>query len=274
MNFRVDVIIVGDSKSGHDILDTLAVANKQTIKIAFVSQSFKATTAHDYANVKYFRDEIEYVSYRHRLFCCYLKNGNTLFSTHLIIATGLNYEPLIINDTAVPGVFNTLDDIPKLAKDQPALVICKQDSDAKLALEVAKKYKQVYVCTQEFDIAKCTTATTGKKLNKTENLAVLPNTTIRKVLTDKNNTLQKVELDNYSEINCSAIFVKTSAKPAIDFVPYKMLARDKGFPVINGNCESTLVPKCFAAGNCLKKYTKAMEQKLIETVLKDFNWRY
>lgn len=268
MNFRVDIMVVGDSKSGHDILDKLA-SSKAAPKVAFISQAFKSTTTHDYANVKYFRDEVMYVSYRHRLFCCYMKNGNNVFSTHLVIASGLDYAPLLINNEQVPCVFNNIDDVPKSAKDSPALVICDQDSDAKFALEVAKKYKQVYLCTSVADLTKSISATTIKKLDKTENLAVLPNTSIQKVISD-NDVLQKVELDNYSEVNCSAIYIKTVAKPAITFVPEKIFAREDGYPVVSENCESTLVPGCFAAGNCLKKYTKAMEQKLVDTILKDF----
>lgn len=268
MNYQVDIMIVGDSKSGHDILDKLA-SSQSTLQIAFISQHFKSTTTHDYVNVKYFKDEVSYVSYRHRLFCCYLKNGDNVFSTHLIVASGLDYEPLIINNEPVPCVFNTIEDTPKNAKDLPALVICDQESEAKLALEIAKKYKQVYVCTKEMTLKESVSDTTVKKLNKLENLAVLPNTTIQKVISDKG-ALQKVVLDNYAEINCAAIYVKTDSKPAVEFIPRKILSRENGYPAVKENCESTLVPKCFAAGNCLKKYTKAMEQKLIETVLKDF----
>lgn len=268
MNFRVDVIVVGDSKSGHNILDKLALY-KPALNIAFISQSFKSTTTHDYANVKYFKDEVTYVSYRHRLFCCYMKNGDNVFSTHLVVASGLNYEPLIVNNEQVPCVFNTLDDVPKSAKDQPALVVCNHESDAKFALEVAKKYKQVYLCTKEVNLAESISATTAKKLDKVENIAVLPNASLQKVISD-NGVLQKAELDNYSEINCSAIYAKTQSHPAIEFMPRKILHKEDEYPVVTENCESTLVPGCFVAGNCLKKYTKAMEQKLIETLLKDF----
>ena len=268
MNFRVDVIVVGDSKSGHEILDKIA-SSKLTTKVAFISQAFKSTTTHDHVNVEYFRQEVEYISYRHRLFCCYLKNGDNVFSTHLIIASGLNYEPLIINNEQIPCVFNTLDDIPKVAKDQPALVLCNQDSDAKFAIEVAKKYKQVYLCTPAVDLDKSITTATAKKLSKVENLVVLPNTTIKRVLIDKG-LLQKVELDNYSEVNCAAIYAKTASKPAIDFIPKKILITENGFPVVTDQCESTLVPKCYIIGNCLKKYTKAMEQTVVEAILKDF----
>lgn len=268
MNFRVDVMIIGDSKSGHDILDKLA-SSKSALKVAFISQAFKSTTSHDYVNVKYFRDEVEHISYRHRLFCCYLKNGDAIFGTHLVIASGLNYEPLIVNNEQVPCVFNTVDDVPKMAKDLPALVICNQDSDAKLALEVAKKYKQVYLCTQALNLTEKISVTMAKKLAKIENLVVLPNTSIKKVISD-NKVLQKIELDNYSEVSCSAIYVKTAAKPALDYVPKKILAKEEGYPVVSENCESTLVPGCFVAGNCLRKYTKTMEQKLVDTILKDF----
>ena len=268
MNFRVDVMVVGDSKSGHDVLDKIAAGN-QAVKVAFISKTFKSTTTHDYANVKYFRDEVEYVSYRHRLFCCYLKNGNTIFSTHIVIASGLDYEPFMVNNAPVPCVFNTIDDVPKVAKDQPAIVICNQDSDVKFAMEVAKKYKQVYLCTTALDITEITSSTTAKKLIKVENIVVLPNTSINKVTLEKDQ-LQKVEFDNYSEVNCSAIYAKTAATPAINFVPRKIVAREDDCPVVTENCESTLVPNCFVIGNCLKKYTKAMEQKLVEAILKDF----
>ena len=268
MNFRVDVMIVGDSKSGHDILDKLAASNS-ALNIAFISQSFKSTTAHDYMNVRYVKDEVEYISYRHRLFCCYMKNGDNIFSTHLVVASGLDYEPFMLNNEQVPCVFNTVDDVTKLAKDQPALVICNNDADAKFAMEVAKKYKQVYLCTKAVDLTESISNTTAKKLAKVENIVVMPNTSIQKVTVD-NGVLQKVTFDNYSEVSCSAIYVKTASKPAIEFIPRKILAREEEYPVVNDSCESTLVPGCFAAGNCLSKYTKAMEQKLIDAILKDF----
>ena len=269
MNFRVDVIIIGDSTTGHEILDKIASTNP-AINIAFISHEFKSTTTHDYRNVKYFKNKVEYVSYRHKLFCCYTNNGDNLFSTHLIVASGLNYEPLVINGEQVPNVFNTLDEVPKLAKDQPALVVCNKDADAKLALDVAKKYKQVYLCTPAVDISEQVSNTIVKKLAKVENIAILPNTCVHKTVVNKDGMLQKVELNNYSEINCSAIYTKTASTPAIDYIPRKILPRDDGYPSVKENCESALVPGFFAAGSCLKKYTKAMEQKLIETILSAF----
>lgn len=268
MNFRVDVIIVGDSKAGHEILDKIA-STKSFIKMAFISQAFKETTSHDYNNVKYFRDEVEYVSYRHRLFCCYLKNGDNIFSTHLVIASGVNYEPYAINGAELFGVLNSLDYVTKSAKDQCAIVLGSQESDAKFACDVAKKYKHVYFSSKDVNIVENVSSAASKKLIGTENITVLPNTSIKNVVTN-NGAVSKIVLDNYSEIDCSAVYAKTNSTPAIDFVPRKIISREDGYPVVKDNCESMLVPGCFAAGNCLKKYTKSMEQRLIESILKAF----
>ena len=268
MNYQVDIIIIGDSKAGHEILDKLA-SSKHTVKFAFISQAFKSSTTHDYLNVEYFRDEVTFTDYKNRLFGCYLKNGNRIYGTHLIIASGLSYEPLILNNKSAAGVFNNTDDIPKIAKNQPAVVICDHNSDVKFALEVAKKYKQVYLCTKGITIEGLTEAN-NKKLSKAENLLILPNTTLLKAIT-KDGVLTKVELNNYTTLNCMAIFVKTVATPAVEYVSEKLIQKnEKGYLITKENAESTLVPKCFVAGNCANKYTKNMEQLLIETVLADF----
>jgi thioredoxin reductase len=265
---KVDVIIIGDSRSGHEILDKLA-ANRPTVKFAFVSQAFKSTTTHDYLNVEYFRNEVVLVDYKNRLFGCYLKNGNRIYSTHLIIAAGLNYSPLMLNNKPAVGVFNTVDDIPKTAKNQPAVVICNQNSDVKFALDVAKKYKQVYLCTKDFSIESITSAN-AKKLEEAKNIVILPNTSLLKALA-KDGVLNKVELNNYATLNCSAIYVKTDATPAVQFIPDNLIQKDEaGYLITNERAESTLVPKCFAIGNCAKKFTKAMEQSLVEAILSDF----
>lgn len=268
MNYQVDIIIIGDSKSGHEMLDKLA-SSRPTIKFAFISQAFKSTTTHDYLNVEYFKNEVIFTDYKNRLFGCYLKNGDRIYGTHLIIASGLSYSPLMLNNKPAVGVFNNTDDIPKLAKNQPAVVICNQNSEIKFALEVAKKYKQVYLCSKDFSIDNITPAN-AKKLEEAKNLVVLPNTSLLKAIA-KEGVLQKVELNNYATLNCSAIYAKTEATPAVTFVSDKLIQKDEsGYLVTTERAESTLVPKCFAIGNCAKKYTKTIEQALIETVLSDF----
>jgi len=268
MNCQVDVIIIGDSKVGHEILDKVA-SSKPTIKIIFVSDIFKSYTTHDYINVEYIKGKVVFTDYKNRLFGVYLKDGSRLYSTHLVIASGVAYAPFTVGTRVIPQVFNNVDDIPKVSKNQPAVVICNQNSEVKFAIDVAKKYKQVYLCTKDITINNITEANL-KKLAGTENLVVLPNTSVIKVII-KENMLQKVELDNYSTLNCSAIFVKTAATPDVDFITEKLIKRDEfGYLITSHAAESTLVPKCFAVGNCAQKCTKTMMQELVETILKDF----
>ena len=270
MNYQVDVMIIGDSKAGHELLDKIA-ASKPTVKVAFISKAFKSTTTHDYLNVEYFKDDVIFTDYKNRLFGCYLKNGIRIYSTHLIIASGLSYEPLTLANgkQALVGVYNNADDVPKAAKNQPAVVVCNNNSDVKFALEVAKKYKQVYLCVKASNIEGLTEAN-ARKLECTENVVVLPNTSVLKTIS-KDGVLLKVELNNYSTLNCSAIYAKTNAIPDTSFISDKLIKKtESGYLIADDKAESTLVPKLFAAGNCAQKYTKAQAQALIEAVLKDF----
>ena len=147
MNQQFDIIIVGDSKHGNETVKYLATVNTK-LKIAFISREFKSSTTHDFLNVEYIKDEVVFTDYRNRLFGCYLKAGDRMYCTHLVIATGLKYAPLILNGEPVPNVFNTAENIDKAAKNQQAIVLGKNDADVKFATAVAKKYKYVYFCTE------------------------------------------------------------------------------------------------------------------------------
>lgn len=268
MNCQVDIIVIGDSKEGHEVVKDIASTNPK-IKMAFISREFKSFTTHDYLNVEYIKEEVIFTDYKNRLFGCYLKNGDRIYCTHLIIASGLKYEPLLIKDKPIPYVFNTINDIPKTAKSQPALVVGSTNSDVKFALDVAKKYKQVYLCNKNIAFEGITAATSKKLLN-TENIVVLPNTELLKVFAF-DGALHSVELDNYSKVTCSAIYAKTASTPEVAFVSDKLIKKDlTGYLEVTDSAESTLVPKCFAIGNCIKKYTKHISQTMVDSILKDF----
>ena len=78
-------------------------------------------------------------------------------------------------------------------------------------------------------------------------------------------------MDNYSTLTCSAIFVKTKASPETGFIPNNLISRDiDGYLVTSKQLESTLVPKCFATGNCVRKSTKKMNLDMVDAILADF----
>lgn len=267
MNQQFDVIIIGDSKAGNDTLKAIA-SKSPTIKIAFISREFKDSTTRDFLNVEYITDEVIFTDYRNRLFGCYLKGGARHYCTHLIVASGLRYEPLKLGNKLIPNVFNSADNISRVAKNLQAVVLGKTDADAKLAIAAAKKYKYVYFCTE--NMSPNISCKNIEKLANIANLVVLPNTSIVKFNADTSG-LRSIELDNYSTVTCSAIFTKTKSTPEVDFVSTKLIARDNnGYLTVDSKLESTLVPKCFALGNCTRKSTKTMSSAMIESILKDF----
>ncbi len=271
MNYQYDLIIIGDSKDGREAVKALA-SETTFINIAFISREFKSATTHDYLNVEYIKDEVVLTDYKNRLFGCYLKSGTRLYATHLVFAMGQKYAPFTINNKKVSNVFNTVVDIPKEAKKLPAVVLVRNEADITMAFDVAKKYKYVYLCLDEFG-GKCYEIVNKKLMQKqSSNIVVLPNTHIKKV-TAYDETLINVELDNYSTVLCAAIYVKTAASPDTACVPARaglIKADEAGYLETDNKLESTLVPKCFAVGTCAQKCTKKMINSLIETILTDF----
>jgi thioredoxin reductase len=271
MNYQYDLIIIGDSKEGNQLVKSIASENIN-IKIAFISREFKSATTPDFLNVEYLKDEVVLTDYKNRLFGCYLKGGGRLYATHLIFAVGQKYAPFTVNNKKVPKVFNTAVDIPKEAKKLPAIVLVRNEADVKLAFEVAKKYKYAYLCLDEF-AGKYSEDVNKKLLQKhSSNIVVLPNTHIKKV-SAYDETLINVELDSYSTVLCSAIYVKTDASPDTACIPARaglIKANEAGYLETTDKLESTLVPKCFAVGTCVQKCTKKMINSLIKAILTDF----
>lgn len=269
MNSQVDIVVIGDSCDGRETVKKIA-STRPSIKMAFISRKFKKATTHDYLNVEYIKEEVVFTDYRNRLFGVYLKNGDRIFCTHLIIASGLAYKPFMIGNKRVPNVFNNTDDIPKVARMQPAVVLGNDNTAAKLALAVAKKYKQVYLCTKSITLENATVANKNK-LAEASNIVLLPNTSIIRA-SCQDGVLVAVELDNYSTVTCSAIFVKTEAKPETTFVSDRLFSKDdSGFIKVSESAQSLLIPKCYAIGTCAIKTTKKMKTAMIEEILASFN---
>jgi thioredoxin reductase len=267
MNKQFDIIIIGDSPEGYKVLKQLAGASRK-LKVAYVSREFKTKTTRDFLNVEYIKATVLHLNYRTRLFGCFLSNDDVLFSTHLIIASGQAYAPYKVHGKSVPCVFNTVYDIPKSAKTQPAVVIGDSTQAAKLAISVAKKYKQVYFCLPAFepDVSKTLLA----KLTATKNLLLLPNAVITKV-TAPDGKLQGVDLSNYASLTCNAIFIQTAVTPETSFIPDNLVAKDKnGYCIVSECAESTLTPKCFVLGSAATKSTAKQKNMAVATILADF----
>lgn len=267
MNYKFDIIIIGDSLAGYKCLKKLA-ENNSKIKIAYISRDFKERATKNFINVTYIKNEVLLVDYKNRLFGCYLDNNSRCFSTHLIIASGLAYEPFKVSGKIVPNVHNTVDEVPKYSKLLPAVVLCETETDIKFAINIAKKYKCVYACLKDFSIK--TTPMVQRQLAMLDNLLIMPNSTIIRFFT-KDGKLSKVELSTFSQVICSDIYVKTKALPETYFIPNNIFNKDKNnLLIVDESLQSTLVPKSFAIGNCAIRYNVKALQNMINKILQDF----
>ena len=266
MNRQFDVIIIGDSKAGNTALKNIAGANRR-ISVAFISREFKNSTTKDFLNTEYIKDEVVFTDYNKRLFCCYTKSGVRYYCTHLIIASGLGYAPFTVGNKVIPGVFNTVNEIPKAAKQQVAVVVGNKDADIKLALAVAKKYKYVYLCTEAMELN--ITETTKKKLDAAENLLLIPNASVTKA-TFNEDMLTAISLSNYAKITCNALYAITHATPETGFVAENLINKENSYLKTSADAQSLMVPKLFAIGNCAMKSTKKMQAAMVDAVLNDF----
>jgi hypothetical protein len=114
------------------------------------------------------------------------------------------------------------------------------------------------------------TPANNAKLAETSNIVLLPNTSIIKA-SSQDGVLTAVELDNYSTVTCSAIYVKTNSKPETAFISDKLFSKDEaGFIRVSNNAQSLLVQKCYAIGTCAIKTTKKMKTAMIEEILASF----
>ena len=266
MNRQFDVIIVGDSNAGNAAVKSIAGANRK-IKVAFISRDFKSSTTRDFLNVEYIKDELTYVDYNRGLFGCYLKSGVRNYCTHLIIATGIRYAPFKVGNKVVPGVLNTINEIPKTAKQHVAIVVGNKIADTKLALAVAKKYKYVYLCTESMELV--VNESIDKKLSNAKNLLILRNSSIAKTAFE-NGVLIGVTLDNYTKLTCNSIYAITEATPETEFISEKLINKENGYLKTTDIAQSTFVPKFFAIGNCACKSTMKMQAAMVEAILNDF----
>lgn len=267
MNKQFDVLIIGDSPEGAYALKAIASASRK-IKIAYISREFKSATTRDFLNVEYIKEEVMWLDYKVKLFGCYLKNGDRLYSTHVIIASGLRYTPYCVNGKPVPNVYNNHYDISKFAKSLPAVVVGRDTQSVKLAIAVAKKYRQVYLCIDSLTVD-CSKALQDK-LNCTKNIVMLPNATISKVHSSKNELIS-VEFSNYSQVTCKAIFIKTACTPETEFIPENIIQKnEEGYCITTKAAQSVLVPNFFVVGSAALKSTKKQRDTMITEILQEF----
>ena len=123
------------------------------------------------------------------------------------------------------------------------------------ALELAKKFKYVYLCSSVFKLD-CNSKLLNK-LNNTANIVHLPNCHIVSCKNDKEGKLAEITLDTYETIKCSALVVALGRLPDASGVSPRMIELDQdNYIKTNSLHQTTVVPTIYAIGECTRHNTK------------------
>ena len=254
-----DVIIVGASIEGIALAEYL-LTNKPELKIAIVSRSFKYLAQKAGAlNIDELTGEVVLSTYYHGVIGFTLKDRRAVYGKKAVIATGTKPIKPFINDPKLKnsGMVYSPADIINISKNHQVVVAGSSADAVKYSIELAKRFKYVYLCSKEFNLD-CDTKLL-KKLNDLPNVVHLPGCNIVSYKKDRNGRIQEVTLDTYSTIHCAALVGAFGRLPDISGVSPKMLEVDlDGYAVVTNKNESTKIPGIYVISACARRNTKHM----------------
>lgn len=259
-----ETIIIGATPDGLALAEQLSGDGR---KILIVSSNFiyEQEKKYNLASVEKLEAEAVLLSYSHGLFGVNVVTGNSngaVFGTNLVIATGT--KPAKVNFKNQNIKYKSLD-IKGRHKNEPAVVYGNNDAAAEYALDLAKRFYYVYICTKEMDLA-CS-ARLAKKLSETPNIAHLPGCNIMSCKNDKDGQLSGITLDTYATINATALVFATERSPDLPSFTKRYIGIDAdGFAQVDTNNESLLVPGVYAVGKVCRKSSKRNIKKIAETI--------
>ncbi len=254
-NELYDIIILGASESGIALCEMIKAKSRET-KIALVSKHFNyVKSTNKLLDTKLITGESVLLSYNHGAIILSLKDRSLVVGKNLVIATG--GKPI----TVAKDVFKNINicykpsEITVKSKNKPAVVYGDGELAVSYALDLAKKFKYVYLCSSAFELD-CDSKLLHK-LNNTANVVHLPNCHIASCKNDKSGKLEAITLDTYETIRCSALVLALGRLPDVSGVGTKMIELDQDkYIKINSLHQTTIVPAVYAIGECTRHNTK------------------
>ena len=254
-NELYDVIILGASDAGIALCEMLKAKSPET-KVALVSKHFNyVRSANKLLDTKLISGESVISSYNHGVIILTLKDRSLVVGKNLVIATG--GKPIKATKDAFKNtnICYKPSEITINPKNRPAVVYGDGELAVSHALELAKKFKYVYLCSSVFKLD-CNSKLLNK-LNNTANVVHLPNCHITSCKNDKEGKLAEVTLDTYETIKCSALVLALGRLPDVSGVGARMIELDQdSYVKINSLHQTTIVPTIYAVGECTKHNTK------------------
>lgn len=255
-NELFDIVILGASEHGLALAEYIKAKQPET-KLAIVSKHFDlAKRREKLADTTLIQEESLFSSFNRGLIVLTLKNRQIVAGKNLVIATGgTPIHAAADKFKNNKNVCYSPKEITVDPKNKPAVVYGNGEDAVAFALELAKRFKYVYLCSSTFELD-CD-ARLVKKLNDMANIVHLPNCNIASSKNNKEGKLVEITLDTYDTINCSALVLALGRKPCVDGIDPKMVELDEdGYIEINARHQTTKVPNVYAIGECTKHNTK------------------
>lgn len=252
-------IIIGATPEGLALAAELAGETNDTL---LVSSHFMYGEK-PIPGVEFFTAEAVYLQYSHGLFVLSVVQETTkgmLCGLSVIFATGTRPIKTTLKNSNIH--YKALD-LPGRHKSEPVVIYGNNDDSANYALELSKRYRYVYLCTKEFNLA-CKPRLV-KKINNTANIVHLPSCNIMSCKNDKSGKLAEVTLDTYASIKSSGLIFALGRIPDIPaFSKHYIAEGPSGTLQTKAFNESTLVPGVYAIGALCEKFSKKDLIKLAE----------
>jgi len=250
-NKMYDVIIIGASVEGVELCSYLR-AKASDLKIAFISKNFDNVGKLDLTGVDLYRGEAVCSSYNHSLIGITLRDRTSVFGLTAVIATGSKPAKSQFKGN---NIYYKPIEIKEAMKTKQAVVYGNNEDAVKYALDIAKKFKYIYLCSNTFDLT--SSQKLLKKLDNTANILHLPSCNITGIKTDKAGNLNEITLDTYDTIRCAALLLALGRAPDVSGLSKKMVDIDEeGYAVVKEYNELVKTPGIYAIGACVRKNTK------------------
>lgn len=257
------VIILGGDPSGLALAEQLSQAKLPT---ALVSTNLVYKTSQDLTNIDIVEKQGIFLSFTHGLFGITLADRTSIFGESLVIATGTKPIKASLKNH---NIIYKPSDIKGKYKHLPAVVFGNNDFAVEAALDFAKRFRYVYLCSDSFELA-CSKRL-AKKIANTANIVHLPNSGLLSCKNDKSGQLSEIILQTYDSIKSSVLLISNGRLPDVpQFLKRYIKVNAAGYAEVKSNKESTLVPGVYAIGGVLEKSSKKDINNLAQGLVAKF----
>ncbi len=247
-NQLYDVIVIGASEEGINFCKHL-LAKTVDLKIALVSRSFNKDA--EIEGLVKINKEVVFSSYNRGLLGVTFADRTQIFGLNLVVAVGTKPVKSSLKNCNIRYNLNGL----KASKSTAAVVVGKNDFAVSYALDIAKKFKYVYLCSDSVELD-CENKYL-KKLENTANIVHLPNCNVVSCKNDKDGNLTEIQLDTFSSIRCSTLIMSLGRTPDNSGLSKRMIEVDsEGYIVTKEFNTTTIIPNIYAIGTCVKNGAK------------------